>query len=99
MIPTRSSPKNIPKPMIMNITVPIQKSIRFFIRMFPAFFALVKPVSTIANPACIQNTKATPIRNQTPKMLLVTNSKISLVIFSISYIQYFFYFQSKDPTR
>ena len=30
--------------------VPIQKSIRFFIMMFPALFALVKPVSTMANP-------------------------------------------------
>jgi hypothetical protein len=26
--------------------------------IFPAFFALVKPVSTIANPACIKNTRA-----------------------------------------
>ena len=48
----------------MNIMVPIQKSIRFFIIMLPAFFALVKPVSTIANPHCIKNTSAAPIRYQ-----------------------------------
>lgn len=44
----------------------MQKSIRFFIMMLPAFFALVKPASTIAKPACIKNTNAAPIRNQTP---------------------------------
>ncbi len=42
----------------------MQKSIRFFIMMFPAFFALVNPVSTIAKPACIQKTSAAPIKNQ-----------------------------------
>ena len=68
--PTRSSPRNRPKPIRINITVPIQKSIRFFIRIFPGFFALVKPASTIAKPACIQNTSAAPIKNQTPKTSL-----------------------------
>lgn len=56
--------------MRMNTMVPMQKSIRFFIRMLPAFFALVKPVSTIANPACIQKTGAAPIRNQMPVDIL-----------------------------
>ena len=78
--PTMSSPSKSPKPRRINTTVPIQKSIRFFIRMFPAFFALVNPVSTIANPACIQNTNAAPIRNQTPYTSPEIASKISLVI-------------------
>lgn len=30
--------------------------------ILPAFFALVNPVSTIAKPACIKNTKTVPIR-------------------------------------
>ena len=66
MKPNKSSPSRNEKPIKMNITVPIQKSIRFFIRIFPAFLALVKPVSTMAKPACIQNTNAAPIRNHTP---------------------------------
>ena len=43
--------------------------------MLPAFFARVKPVSTIAKPACMKNTNAAPIRNQMPNT--------SLKIFSI----------------
>ena len=43
--------------------VPMQKSIRFFMIMLPAFLALVKPVSTIAKPHCIKNTSAAPMRN------------------------------------
>lgn len=53
----------------MNGMVPIQKSIRFFIMMLPAFFALVNPVSTIAKPHCIKNTSAAPIINQMPPPL------------------------------
>ena len=68
--PATSSPRRRLKPMIMNVTVPIQKSMRFFMIILPAFFARVKPVSTIANPACIQNTSAAPMRNQTPKSWL-----------------------------
>ena len=56
------------KPISMNIGVPIQKSMRFFIIMFPAFFARVKPVSTIAKPHCIKNTRAAPIKNHTPQI-------------------------------
>jgi hypothetical protein len=37
---------------------PMQKSIKFFIMMLAAFLARVKPVSTMANPACMKNTKA-----------------------------------------
>ena len=43
--------------------------------MLPAFFARVKPVSTMAKPACMKNTNAAPIRNQMPNT--------SLKIFSI----------------
>ena len=59
-----SSPIIKPKPNNMKTTVPIQKSIKFFMMILPAFFALVKPVSTIAKPACIKNTNAAPIRYQ-----------------------------------
>ena len=40
---------------------PKQKSIRFFIMMFEAFLARVSPVSTIANPACMKNTRKAAI--------------------------------------
>ena len=50
----------------MNTTVPRQKSIRFFMMMLPAFFARVKPVSTIAKPACMNQTRMAPIRYHTP---------------------------------
>ena len=83
--PTRSSPNNKLKPIKINTTVPIQKSIKFFIMMLPAFFALVKPASTIANPACIQNTNAAPIRNQTPNTSLST----AFIISSISIPPFF----------
>ena len=69
-------PKRSDEPRIMNDTVPRQKSMRFFIMIFPAFFALVKPASTIAKPACIQNTNAAPTRNQTPNTIVLTSSII-----------------------
>ena len=48
-------PLNIkPKPMSQKQGVPMQKSIIFFIRMLPVFFALVRPASQSANPACIK---------------------------------------------
>ena len=78
--PIISSPRNSPKPIRINVTVPIQKSIRFFIRIFPEFFALAKPVSTIAKPACIQNTNAAPARNHIPKTKLLTSSLIVLFL-------------------
>ena len=43
-------PNMMPKPTSQKIGVPRLKSIRFFMMMLPAFFARVKPVSTIANP-------------------------------------------------
>ena len=75
IMPTISSPSKSENPMMMNTTVPIQKSIRFFMMMFPAFLALVNPVSTIAKPACIQNTNAAPIRNHTAKI-----AELSIII-------------------
>ena len=59
----------------MNIGVPMQKSIRFFMIMFPAFFALVNPVSTMANPHCMKNTSAAPIKNQTLQTSPIDTSK------------------------
>ena len=40
--------------------------------IFPAFFALVKPVSTIAKPHCIKNTNTAPKRYQTLISILFT---------------------------
>ena len=48
----------MPNPRIQKIGVPSEKSIRFFMMILPAFFARVKPVSTIAKPACIKKTSA-----------------------------------------
>ena len=42
----------------------MQKSIMFFIKMFPVFFARVKPASQSANPACIKKTNAAQISTQ-----------------------------------
>ena len=89
MKPSRSSPSSSEKPMRINTTVPMQKSIRFFIRILPAFLARVKPVSTMAKPACIQNTSAAPIKNQTANTVPLTFSMMasnvnSIPFFSIS---------------
>ena len=93
MKPRTSSPNKSEKPISMNTTVPIQKSMRFFIRMLPVFFALVKPASTIAKPACIQNTNAAPIRNQTPKITPLISSVI--VMSSLSCFFFHFFILSK----
>ena len=63
----------------------MQKSIKFFMMILPAFFALVKPVSTIANPACIQNTKAAPIKNQNSTVMMF----FLLLIFQTNVCFYF----------
>ena len=42
----------------------MQKSIRFFMRMLPVFFARVKPASHMAKPACMKNTSAAPSSTQ-----------------------------------
>ena len=59
-----AAPNMMPKPRSQKIGVPMQKSIRFFMMMLPAFFARVKPVSTMAKPACMKNTSAA--RNKRP---------------------------------
>ena len=69
----------MPKPRIQKIGVPSEKSIRFFIMMLPAFFALVKPVSTIAKPACMKNTSAAATSVQ-PTSIDVASSMISIFI-------------------
>ena len=56
--------------------------------MFPAFFALVKPASTIANPHCIKKTRAAPIKNQMPNTSSFTIEEIVsiLIIFTSFYL-------------
>ena len=80
------SPNIKPKPKSQNSGVPIQKSIRFFMIMLPAFFARVKPVSTIAKPACIKNTSAAP--NSTHIVLTALKPVLSantVTVFVISF--------------
>ena len=58
-------PPNIsPKPTSQKTGVPMQKSMRFFIRMLPVFLARVNPASHMANPACMKKTRAAPTRTQ-----------------------------------
>ena len=75
MRPHASSPINKPKPMRIKVTVPIQKSIRFFIMMLPLFLALAKP-------ACIRNTGAAPIKNHTAKSCSFVSYVTSFLIVS-----------------
>ena len=49
--------------------MPIQKSIRFFIIMLPAFLARVNPASTMAKPHCIKNTSTAPTRYHTDRSI------------------------------
>ncbi|MPN55501.1 hypothetical protein SDC9_203185 [bioreactor metagenome] len=60
MMPAISSPNMMLYPIRKNPNDPSTKSIRFFMMMFAAFLARVKPVSTIAKPACIKNTNTVP---------------------------------------
>ena len=80
----------IPKPTSQKTGVPIQKSIRFFIMMLPAFFALVNPVSTIANPACMKKTSAAPKRTQivfTEEYIVTLPFPIFFFLLYMGYIQ------------
>jgi hypothetical protein len=54
----------MPKPTSQKMGVPIQKSMRFFMMMLPAFLARVKPASTMAKPACMKKTRAAPTSTQ-----------------------------------
>ena len=58
------APNIMPKPMSQKQGVPMQKSIRFFIRMLPVFLARVKPASHMEKPACMKKTSAAPNRTQ-----------------------------------
>ena len=51
----------------------MQKSIRFFIMMFEAFLARVRPDSTIAKPACMKKTSTAV--STTHKVSAMTGSK------------------------
>ena len=57
-------PYAIPQPKAQNINAPTEKSIRFFMMMLAAFLALVKPASTMANPACMNITIAAATTSQ-----------------------------------
>ena len=58
MNPPFPAPNIILKPISQKNSEPKEKSIIFFMRMFAEFLALVKPASTIANPGCINITRA-----------------------------------------
>ena len=51
-------PNMRPKPRKRKTSELMQKSRKFFITMLMLFFALAKPSSTMANPACIMKTSA-----------------------------------------
>ena len=53
-----------PNPKSQKQGVPMQKSIRFFIKILPVFFARVNPASHMEKPACIKNTSAAPSSTQ-----------------------------------
>ena len=61
-----AAPNMRPKPIAQNARAPMEKSIRFFMRMLTAFLARVKPHSTRAKPACMKNTRkaATQVQYQ-----------------------------------
>ena len=59
------TPNMSPNPMAQKPRDPTAKSMRFFIMMLMAFLALVNPVSTMANPACMKKTRAAQTRVQT----------------------------------
>ena len=63
--PAASAPNMMPKPTAQNASEPSEKSIRFFIMMLAAFLARVKPVSSMAKPACIRNTSTAATRVHT----------------------------------
>ena len=71
----------MPKPNSQKHGVPMQKSIRFFIRMLPVFFARVKPASHREKPACMKKTIAAPNSTQmvfTELSVIVVTSSFSL---------------------
>src|SRR6056297_3245465 len=76
MNPAIELPNMRPNPIMKKAMEPTEKSIRFFMIIFPALFALVKPISTMANPACMKNTRnaATSIQTTLIALILETGS-------------------------
>ena len=73
-----------PKPTAQNAMLPKQKSSRFFMRMLTAFFARVKPVSTMAKPACIHMTRNAAIKVQTVSRSIDLLSKAACTSSTVS---------------
>ena len=73
-----------PKPMSQKQGVPMQKSIRFFIRILPVFLARVNPASHMEKPACIKNTSAAPSSTQ---MVFTALNCMGIVSFPLFQIQ------------
>ena len=72
------APNMMPKPKSQYSGVPIQKSMRFFMRMLPVFLARVKPASHMAKPACMKKTRAAPRSTQ---MVLTAEKDIPILPF------------------
>ena len=66
-----------PNPMAKKATAPKAKSIRFFIMMLTAFLARVKPVSTMAKPACMRKTRKAATSVQMKLRLVCTLSAVT----------------------
>ena len=66
----------MPYPIAQYAIEPTEKSIRFFMIMFTAFLALVKPASTIANPACMKKTRKAAIRVHTVSIATVLDAAV-----------------------
>ncbi len=73
------TPNIRPKPTSQKTRLPTEKSIRFFMSMLTAFLALVKPVSTMAKPACMKNTKKAATHVQTMSKLVWTCAVASTI--------------------
>ena len=65
-----------PKPTSQKAGVPMQKSMRFFMRMLPVFFARVKPASHMEKPACMKKTSAAPNSTQ----MVLTDEYVMTII-------------------
>jgi hypothetical protein len=63
--PFHAVPNMKANPIVQQAREPIEKSMTFFMMMLAAFLALVKPDSTMANPACMKNTRKAATSVQT----------------------------------
>src|SRR5690554_7275210 len=94
--------------MNQNNMVPIEKSIRFLVRMLAVFLERENPASTIANPACINITKKVAVSTHILLIEMFNSSivyssliEIAIVLSANSYyvITYFsFPFRSEEHT-